>query len=597
MKRSLLLTFALLLALSSKAQFIFTNSAELAEMQRRVQGAAPGPFVRLSDAGTNSPADWQRIKGAADAFKASPLTAGNTSAQNLQIWTGYPDTAGKGEFYPYWQGYGMACAALTGAVTGDNTYLQAVRSALLYQVRIGGTTWLANWPTPANANKFPTYENGAQESNWMYRLGLAYDYSKAVYSSAERAEIEAWFSGAAWYLANRIQTRLGQSLPARLANNWSTRAYYLATGGVTNAGWLDPIYEKDPHNVYPDFGGWSYTHRNADGTIGNKVPRSAENYNNRLWMKAKFIYLAGRITGDTSLVWHAKCTFRETVAFGSWPDGTLADFERNGNYGIPQQGLVYSCYFYEFAVTLADGEARRGRYDVYRFSTRDGAHGTASTTGQPSKTIFTILDRFRDCVNGSRPIYAGPVTLANRIDDYSEGTKQFLPFSYVLATAGRWKSYDTPSDTSYQAAAYRTGTGVAKYPGSGFFVAGKVGQVFGGSGLEWPGYNFMFGRYETIEPYGRADTWPGIGQEQTVVSGTRSLILSLQPGNRPVTLVYWRQTSGTPLKLYAQDQEHCLISATAYLQAIPVGQYGLRVLAKDAAGARVEKSVLLTVVP
>ena len=596
MKRFLLAALlSLAFVLPSTGQYLFTNTAELAEMQRRASGIkAVGPFATLGDAFTNSPNDWQRIKSTADAFLSNPLAAGNTSAMNLQIWTG---GTVQGQNYPFWQGHGAACAALASKVTGNQAYAQAVRQSILFQVRLGGNTNLGNWAVPNNANVSPTYENGAQESQWLKRLGIAFDYSKDVFTVSERQEFLEWYTAGAWYLANRIHSALATSLPLRRQNNWATRAYFAAPNGFPPAGWEDPIYERDDKNVYPDLGGWRYTHRKADGTAGNKVSRHAQSYNNRLWIKAGYIYLAGRLAGDTALVWEAKCIYRESLAFGVYPDGTVSDFERNGNYNIAQQGLVYSCYFYEFAAMLADGEARRGNYEIYNYSTRDGSHGSQCTTGQPTKTFFTPLDRLRDCVTGANPIYGGTVALANRIDDYSESTKQFLPFTYVLATPGRWKVYNTPSDTSYQVVAYRSANNTLKYPTKGFFAAGTVGQVFGGSGLEFPGYNFMFGKMEAIEPYGRADGWPVIAQAQTVQGPVRSVALKVDAGGRAPVQMYWRQVGGSPIRLSGQDLDQVLVSSNTPLAPIPTGTYSIRVFAKDAAGIRVEKAVELTVAP
>jgi hypothetical protein len=485
------------LSYSAPAQYIYHNAADIAEMQRRATALPTGPFVSLADAGTNSPADWQRIKQEADAFVAAPLVYGNTDASNLTIWSpGYPGIAGVGDYYPRWQGHGQVSAGLAYLVTKQKKYASAVKTAIQAQMAVGGTTTLANWPTPTDVNQNPTYEQAAQESIFYTRLCLAFDYTKNQWSATEQAAFKAWIKPSAWYVANRIQTELSRSLPKRLAADWSVRTYYAAPNGVTNAGWTDPIYEKDNKNLYPQFGGWYYTHLNSDGTPGYKVSRHAQDYNNRTWMKAAFIYTAGRVCADTMLVWHAKCIFKETVAFASWPGGEISDWCRNGDYGIWQQGYVYSFWFYEFATMLADGEARRGKYDIYNFATSDGSHGTQCGANVPPKTLFTILDRVRDCSNGARPVYAGTVAPANRIDDFSEANQWFVPFSYILATSGKWKA-----DTSYAGVAYRTNPKCLPYPTKGFVPAGKVGLIWCGSGLTWSGYNFEFGKMEKVTTY------------------------------------------------------------------------------------------------
>jgi hypothetical protein len=502
--------FALLLCLSSwqtHAQFLYTTPPELTEIRRRVavtNSKPNGPFTTVGDVSPNSPDDWTRVKATADVFLTDPLAKGTaTDDPKSQIWVGYPAAIGVGDFFPKWQGTGAVAAAFVGKVLDQPKYAFAVKNNLLAQVRQGGNTDISKWPVPSNTNVPPTYELGFIESFWLKRLGLAYDYAKDVFTEAEQAEFCSWYNGAAWYFANRIQTRLATSLPLRLQNDWSVRAYYAKPNGVNNAGWQDPIYELDTRNIYPDLGGYKLTHRKADGTAGNKISRHAQEYSNRLYTKAGFIYLAGRITGDTGLVWHAKCIYKESIAFGLYPDGTISDFWRGGDYAVPNQGLAYSAFYYDFAALIADGEARRGNYDLYEFATRDGAHGTQCGTGQPSKTIFTAFDRLRDCMTGANPIFCGPVTPATRIDDYNDADARTLSFTYVLATPAKWRSYFTPSDSTYQTLATRTAKNALPYPANQrYFSASQLGLPWCGAGGEWPAYNLQFNRM-ALEVYGR----------------------------------------------------------------------------------------------
>lgn len=490
------------LAHLASGQGLHYTPQELAVWRQR---AVSGPYKTAGDAGTNTPADWSRIQQFADDFRASPLDTGNTSAEALDIWTGYRyqyDSLGQ---YPIWQGIKMAAAGFKYLLSGDTSYGQAVRRTLLAQVRFTHPVNIgynvATWPVPSNGNVNPTNESGAKECVWLSRLLFSYDYTKDLFSPAEQDEIETYFRNSAWYFANRIHGVLVQNFPNRLQNNYTTKVYAAAPGGVIY--WNPPVYapaQYPRHQVWGD--GYVYTHRNEDGSLGNKIPRIAYYYNNRVFEKMHFIGLCGLETGDTLLTWHAKQAAREFIRYSVFPDGTYGEYERNGDYGNPNQGAFqYGCINLQSIVMLADALARKGDFSIYQFSTTDGVHGTQVPAGGQPKSLLTVLTRMASNALGSPGQYWGNVAPLNRIDINNENTNttytiNHVTWDYLLASANKYYQ------SSYLKNVYlRRANGAVPYPTTNLTSAGKVWVPWSGTGAEYPGYLFMFGQMETTNAY------------------------------------------------------------------------------------------------
>ena len=470
------------------------------------QRATSGPYRAAGDAGTNTPPDWSRIQGYADDFRASNLDTGNTIAESLDIWTGYRyqyDSLGQ---YPVWQGVKMAAAGFKYLLSGDATYGQAVRQALLAQVRFTHPVNIgynvATWPTPANGNALPSNESGAHEAVWLSRLLFAYDYTKNLFTAAERTEVEAYFRASAWYFTARIHSVLVQNFPLRLQNNYSVKTYAAAPGGVIY--WTPPVFnpaQYPRHQVWGD--GYVYTHRNANGTLGNKLPRTAFYYNNRVYDKTHFIGMCGIATGDTMLTWHAKQTAREFIRYSVFPDGTFGEYERDGDYGNPNQGaFLYGSINVQCVTLLADALARKGDFSLYNFSTTDGVHGTEVPAGGQPKTLLTVLNKYAQTAVGSPAIYYGAVNPSNRIDINNEVisttyTINHVTWDYLLGVANKYYQSQFLKDAYLR----HSNVGAMAYPTTRLSSAGKIWVPWSGTGAEYPGMLFMFGQMENVDVY------------------------------------------------------------------------------------------------
>jgi hypothetical protein len=458
------------------------------------------------DAGANTPPDWTRINQYADDFKASPSDTGNTNNEALDIWTGYRFTIDSLNQYPYWQGIKMEAAGFKYLLFGDTAYGLAVRRTLLAQVRFEHPIHVgynvANWPAPAGANKRPNYESGVPEALWLQRLVYSYDYTQNLYTSQERQEIEDYLQGGARYFSNIIHTNFARCFPNRLQNDYSVKGYMAVPGGVPQ--WSSPIYATPTstrHQIWGD--GYVYTHRNADGTLGNKITILSYNYNNRMFDKMAFIGMAGLLTGDSALIKNARQTVKEFIMYGSWPDGTYGEYERNGDYGNPNQGaLLYGSKNLQAMVFLADAFARKGDYSLYNFSTTEGVHGTQVPTGGQPKSILSILTRYANVAVGNPALYYGSVAPLNRIDINNENTNtqytiNHVTWDYLLAIANKYYQ----SDYLKKVYTRQASVGGVPYPTKNLTSAGMVWLPWAGSGAEFPGVLFMFSQLENLKPF------------------------------------------------------------------------------------------------
>lgn len=458
-----------------------------------------GPYKMAGDAGKNTPGDWTRIREYADEFCRSPFDSGNSGSQDLDLWTGYDYQIDSLDQYPIWQGIKLEAAAFCYLVQNDTLAGQLAKACLLKQVRMAGGPKrvglrIAEWPWPSSSQAKPTFESGTKECTWLLRLALTYDYILPLLKKEEKREIVAYFRSSARYFARRAQRRFEECFPNRSKGDYTERRYLADPKGVRVFG-AEPIYEPDEDGNAPSaYKGRIYTHVNADGSLGNPIPRLAIIYNNRTAERMNFILLAGLLSGDKYLVDQARCYQREWLMFSVFPDGTYGEYERDGNYGNPSQGAMwYGGLCLQSYTLAADWFSRLGDKSLYTFSTRDGAHNTKVPASQPPKSFQTVLNRYVDNCRGENPIYYGEVKPENRIDIWNENEHAKYPtryatWDYLLALANR--HYRNPL---YRQVYQRTASGMLPYPGKDYSTAGKVWLPWCGSSAEVPGWLFMYG--------------------------------------------------------------------------------------------------------
>lgn len=460
-----------------------------------------GPYRLPGDAITNSPPDAATIRTFANAFRANPIVFGNTNAESTTIWTGYstniytltnPQIEALNQS-PDWQGVKALCAAFIFATSGDTSYGNPVVRAIRAQLAVGGNSNLANWPLTT------AYEAGFPEAKLYQRIELAYDYVRTLVPFPERQQWEGNFTASSTYLCNR-QTlgRIGQALPNRLSADYTVLRQDAAPGGWPALDPTNPIYGTPDR--YQNWTGDNTmrTHRNLNGTLGNRISRLAEHYNNRQADKMYMVALTSIITGNQFLQSYATTFFTEWVAFSSYPDGTLGEWGQRGNYyDVPAQGLHYSMIAVQAYLLFAQFLANQGDSSLANYSTSFTIHATPGT-----RSIRRICQRIATCHLAINPIFIGTTsTLPNRLDftikprGVQKSTKR-APWTYLLHTAHRL----FPSDTLLWAAENDITRGATPYPAAGYTTAESVFYCWGGTSAQLPAYHLMYARTSSIAP-------------------------------------------------------------------------------------------------
>jgi hypothetical protein len=129
-----------------------------------------------------------------------------------------------------------------------------------------------------------------------------------------------------------------------------------------------------------------YTYARADGSFGPRVAWLGMWFNNRRAASALVAGAAGILLGDAELVLRAKRYTMEFLSYAVYPDGSIAEYGRNGEYCIARQGLIYSSLSLHSGTMLSRLLARQGDRTLQNFRTTTGLFGTESGNA-PAKTL------------------------------------------------------------------------------------------------------------------------------------------------------------------------------------------------------------------
>jgi hypothetical protein len=223
----------------------------------------------------------------------------------------------------------------------------------------------------------------------------------------------------------------------------------------------------------------TYTHKTATGVDTNNIPSFSDTYKNPMSMMAFAIALIGHELNDGVMKDHAKMWVEEYLKFGTFPDGTVAEYRRNGD-PRPQQG----CHFYgticlEACINIADTFYRNSDSSLYTFTTSEGLHGTEGG----SKNIRLLIETQIENITGEvARFYDDHTVTANQLDSYYETTNnRYLP-ELIFGVANKY--YDEARiKTTY----LNTISGSRPYASSGdFYPTGSGGHSWGGTMGYWP---------------------------------------------------------------------------------------------------------------
>lgn len=277
---------------------------ELAQWRIRAES---GPYRTKGDVSQNSPGDGTRIPYQADAFLANPgwrHWLGNTS-DTCYEW---------GDPSPHNEpSTNLRDAAFGYLVTGDTRYRDAVRGELLALAREPGLDFsnTTRWCTGSLRDGNPALEIG----NWLSQLLVAYDYlGDESFSADQRATLDTWFRDAGHFFAAEVHASLDKNFVDRLSGDYRLTSYAHHMNGSTS--------------TTSHYGGWD-------------IYSLAKFYNNRRATAARFFGLVGIKLDDPELRSQAKRFVHEYLAYGTYPDGIVGDFDR-WSTSFPDLGWDYA---------------------------------------------------------------------------------------------------------------------------------------------------------------------------------------------------------------------------------------------------------------
>lgn len=411
-----------------------------------------GPYKNPGDVSSNSPGDWARIKKNADEFLANP------SADRVM------GGDGKWSNEPHRNHIKMKDAAFVYLLTKERKYFDAVKKELFSQIQVPAVD-PSSWPWANDVGRWVSAE-------WISRLLFAYDYIKSELTSTERAQLDQWFRKGGKYFMENVHRNLIRIFPRRAEEDYSVRLWNAKDGKMRDI----------------------YTHINKDGSPGNRISELSLFYNNRRSNQIRTVGLIGVFLNDREMQFHAKLYVKEMLMFSVWPDGTMGEYQRSGNYGNPQAGMMYSSMNIGTACEIADVLARIGDFELYNYTTSKGLWGTEGG----AKSIKLLVENYYRQMDLTVERFYQSVNIRNRIDSENEfggeyGVEHWGNDCFYVMSNIFWKC-------NYFRKAYMRESGPG-YPPKVTGI-GSVGYPWGGIGGSYPGTLFMFGQMEgKVWPY------------------------------------------------------------------------------------------------
>lgn len=355
---------------------------------------------------------------------------------------------------------GLRDAGFVYLITGDTSYRNAARTALLAQTEVAGTDWTntRRWcPNMAGVGN-----TNLEVAGWVRRLVYGYSYIRDSLSVGDRTTLDAWFLSYAVYLEQRLHNLIATRFPNRLSGDYSACSGSFCPGnsnGVTHVG---------GHTTHQFNFAWE------------NIPAAA----------AATIAAIGVVVNDATMKARAKRFVKEWLMFQTYPGGQVYDQKRwSQSGGTPQVGYFYAGRAIGSVITIADHLARDGDTELYDFETTAGMFGSK---GGP-KSLLRVVQHFAQMSLGYPDIpkeYAFNTSNEdNVIDNDGNPTYNHRFIEFVNLT---------PANVYYQDAKIKQAYAQA-LPGS--WSSSGYDMLCGDWGT-YPRVRFMFGQMEgKVWPY------------------------------------------------------------------------------------------------
>lgn len=409
---------------------VFHSSAEVDLWRSRLHA---GPFLAPGDYKAGSPGDWARITANAREF----FQNGERSLEGTQGNDAIRTT----------HGTGARDAAFTWLLRPDTRALGAIREFLLNHA----SSSINNFSSLCFHDRVgPPRDAWFGEAAWLLRYLVTYDYVRSALSIEDQLSIENFIRLNAYYMAAHLDWGGSKIFPRRLIGDYAIRSAdaALSTQSAFARKRVDAngdchIDSSDPSDEHP-----IYAYVRLDGSVGPRISKLSQWFNNRKSMVAAAVGSAGILLNDTELTTRAKRYFMEWLTFSVWPDGSEGEYYRNLEYCIPKQGVIYAAVNGNAYALLASALARQGDFSLIQFRTWDGMFGTEAGSNHSGKSLDLVFGTHFKLGTGSLPWYAHEPqriaqlpreqTFLGRIDTYfngsSKATENFQELGMIHAT-------------------------------------------------------------------------------------------------------------------------------------------------------------------
>lgn len=451
------------------------------------QRAQNGPYKTKGDVCANSPGDWERIAGNANAFLSNPpgeRWKGQTKAVCVKP---YDKIAPRRE-----QGEKIRDAAFYFLITGHTRFRDAARNELLAQAAEPGSNFTdrTRWCLSLTGDPNPNFEI----TMWLNRQLFAYDYVRSTLSVSERKTLDSWFRSAALYWERAVDASIRQMYPKRNSDDYTT----------LGSNWQVETTQCTWYHCVTHYNGW-------------KRVNWHEIWNNRDADMMRFAGLVGIMVDDGYLKTQAKRFFKEWMRHSVFPDGMAQEFIR-WEEDYPSLGWAYASSLIGSMVVLADAFARIGDMELFQFSTSQGFSsdaGTMTPNGGP-KNLFAVMTHHAKYVDKSIVRYGTDQASRNGNPAYIIGPVN-IPNGEAWVNENFWMQANLYYRDPYLQSIYlRTAPDSHPYPANP-----STGGWSGWTGCcgVYPGVLFMFGQMEgKVWPYPGTASKDGSVQTQAMNS-------------------------------------------------------------------------------
>lgn len=366
---------------------VLHDAAELALWRLRVQRIRAGEPVRTARAID----DWRRIEANAAAF----LAVGELSLSDVRI----DPRRGHGER--------VRDAAFVYRMVGGAARLKAVRDHLIAMATDARNDFTAQCATSRDPAAAPFHFFAF--APWFARLVATYDLVRSDLAAPDRLLIERYLIRQAHYMAAYVDEGLAKSFPARLDGDYAQRANDAAPRSAEATWWKQRsdtngdcrIDEQDAPEAAA-----AHAYVRRDGSLGPRLSVLGQWWNNRSGSLVLASGLVGLTLGEPQLVARAKRYLMEWLTYGVYPDGSDGEFARNGDYCLPNAGVIYQHGNLQATLLLARALLLQGDRSLQTFNTCDGLFGTEDADCAAPKSLATPLRMQLDLLRGRLDWYA-----------------------------------------------------------------------------------------------------------------------------------------------------------------------------------------------